>query len=72
MHEREASREMLRRLVAGLIRRCRRRIYLGISQYDERGYEQVGELRVVFDHLLRAGRASGAREEVVTQEEEMS
>ena len=70
MHERESSREMLCRVVAGLIRRCRRRIYLGISQYDERGYEQVGELRVVFDHLLRAGRASGRGEETVVLEEE--
>ena len=70
MHERESSREMLCRVVAGLIRRCRRRIYLGISQYDERGYEQVGELRVVFDHLLRAGRTSGFGGETLTVEEE--
>lgn len=70
MHERESSREMLCRVVAGLIRRCRRRIYLGISQYDERGYEQVGELRVVFDHLLRAGRTSGFGMETLTAEEE--
>ena len=70
MHERESSREMLCRVVAGLIRRCRRRIYLGISQYDERGYEQVGELRVVFDHLLRAGRASARAVETVALEEE--
>ena len=53
MHEREASREMLRRVVTGLLRRCRRRVYLGFSRYDERGYEQVGELRIVFDYLLR-------------------
>jgi hypothetical protein len=52
-HERESSREMLRRVVTGLIKRCRRRIYLGFSRYDERGYEQVGELRVLFDYLLR-------------------
>ena len=70
MHERESSREMRCRVVAGLIRRCRRRIYLGISQYDERGYEQVGELRVVFDHLLRAGRASARAVETVALEEE--
>lgn len=53
IHERESSREMLRRVVTGLLRRCRRRVYLGFSRYDERGYEQVGELRIVFDYLLR-------------------
>ena len=52
-HERESSREMLARVVAGLLRRCRRKVYLGLSRYDERGYEQIGELRVIFDYLLR-------------------
>jgi hypothetical protein len=70
MHEREASREVLRRVVTGLIRRCRRRIYLGISQYDERGFEQVGELRVVFDHLLRGGGGSGQELDTAVFEEE--
>lgn len=53
LHEREASREMLRRLITGLLKRCRRRVYLGFSRYDERGYEQIGELRVIFDYILR-------------------
>lgn len=57
VEERETSREMLRRVMTGLIKRCRRRIYLGFSRYDERGYEQTGELRVVFDYLLRSAAA---------------
>ncbi|MFO0002300.1 MAG: hypothetical protein ACK559_14310, partial [bacterium] len=61
MHEREASREMLRRLITGLLKRCRRRVYLGFSRYDERGYEQIGELRVIFDYILR-GLSSKAEE----------
>jgi hypothetical protein len=44
---------MLRRLITGLLKRCRRRVYLGFSRYDERGYEQIGELRVIFDYILR-------------------
>lgn len=51
-HERETSREMLRRVITGLLRRCRRKVYLGFSRYDERGYENVGELRVLFDYIL--------------------
>ena len=53
-HERETSREMLRRVITGLLRRCRRKVYLGFSRYDERGFEQVGELRVLFDYILRS------------------
>ena len=51
-HERETSREMLRRVLTGLLRRCRRKVFLGFSRYDERGFEQVGELRVLFDYIL--------------------
>ena len=63
VHEREASREMLLRVVTGLVKRCRRKIFLGFSKYDERGFEQVGELRIVFDYLLRGLAASDAGEE---------
>lgn len=63
-HERESSQEMLRRVMTGLIRRCRRRIYLGFSRYDERGYEQVGELRVLFDYLLRGLTVESAVDQV--------
>jgi len=36
--------DVLQRLVLGLVRRCRRRIFLGISQLNEQGYEQRGPL----------------------------
>ena len=52
MHERTTSQEMLFHVVTGLIKRCRRKIYLGYSQYDERGFERVGALRESFDDLL--------------------
>lgn len=57
-HERETSREMLRRVISGLLRRCRRKVFLGFSRYDERGFEQVGELRVLFDYILRANSSA--------------
>ncbi|MEP7273210.1 MAG: UvrD-helicase domain-containing protein, partial [Acidobacteriota bacterium] len=52
-HEQNTSQEMLYRVVTGLIKRCRRKVFIGYSQFNERGFEQMGELRVVFDVLLR-------------------
>ncbi len=49
-----SARQMaLGRLLLGLIRRCRRRIYLGISELGEQGYEQRGPLLQVVQHTLR-------------------
>lgn len=39
-----AARSALARLTTGLLRRCRRRIYLGITDLGEQGYEQRGPL----------------------------
>jgi len=39
-----ARRSALSSLVLGLVRRCRRRIYLGLSELGEQGYEQKGPL----------------------------
>ncbi len=47
------SRDMLYRVITGLIKRCRKKVFIGYSKFDERGYEQTGELRNVFDYLLR-------------------
>ncbi len=60
LHERQTSRELLLRVVTGLVKRCRRKIFIGYSKFDERGYEQEGELRTVFDFLLRGLSASSA------------
>lgn len=52
--EQRTSREMLSRVVSGLVKRCRSKIFLGFSKFDERGNEQIGELRNIFDFLLRS------------------
>ena len=44
--------ETMRRLLLGLIRRARRQISLGISDYGEGGYEQRGPLLGVVNRLL--------------------
>jgi hypothetical protein len=42
--ELEAGRLTLEHLVTGLLRRCREKVYLGISDLGEQGYEQRGPL----------------------------
>ena len=54
VHEVKTSREILLRVVTGLLRRCRKKVFIGHSKFDERGNEREGELRVVFDLLLRS------------------
>jgi hypothetical protein len=49
----EAREETLYRLSQGLIRRCRRKIYLGLSQLGEQGYEQKGPLLQAIQRVLR-------------------
>ncbi|MAS35697.1 MAG: hypothetical protein CL610_16930 [Anaerolineaceae bacterium] len=51
--EHNAGQEALYQLVAGLIRRCRQRIYLGFSQYGEQGFEQRGALLMAVQSMLR-------------------
>jgi hypothetical protein len=59
----EARQDALYRLTLGLIRRCRRKIYLGLSELGEQGYEQKGPLLHAIQRVLRrqaeAGRISG-------------
>jgi hypothetical protein len=40
----KANQETLARLVTGLLRRCRERVYLGLSDMGESGFEQRGPL----------------------------
>ncbi len=47
------SQESLYRLALGLVRRCRGRIYLGLSQLDEQGYEERGFLLRAFQKVLQ-------------------
>jgi hypothetical protein len=46
------SREAMARLVSGLLRRCRERVYLGIAELGESGFEQRGELLRAFQKVL--------------------
>ena len=47
-----ASREALHRLMLGLVRRCRKGIYLGYSALSEQGYEQRGDLLQAVQRML--------------------
>jgi hypothetical protein len=51
--EYEADQAAMYRLALGLMRRCRRRIYLGLSALSEQGYEQQGPLLKALQRLLR-------------------
>jgi len=49
----ETRQEALYRLTLGLIRRCRRQIYLGLSELGEQGNEQKGPLLQAIQRVLR-------------------
>lgn len=49
----EARRETLARLVLGLIRRCRRRVYMSLCELDESGRDQKGTLLKAVQDMLR-------------------
>lgn len=51
-----ADKQTLSYLALGLIRRCRKQIYLGFSQYGEQGYEQRGPLLLAIQRMLRRYR----------------
>jgi len=48
----EAGQGSLHRLALGLLRRCRRGLFLGLSELGEQGYEQRGPLLRAFHRLL--------------------
>jgi hypothetical protein len=50
----ETGEQVLYALVFGLLNRCRRKIYLGLSEYNEQGYEQRGPLLQAFHHILQS------------------
>jgi hypothetical protein len=51
--EYEASQEELYQLILGLLRRCRKQVYLGFSDYGEQGMEQRGPLLMAVQGMLR-------------------
>jgi hypothetical protein len=46
------SKEAMARLISGLLRRCRERVYLGIAELGESGFEGRGELLRAFQKVL--------------------
>jgi hypothetical protein len=58
--EYRVRQETMARLLLGLVRRCRRGVYLGISDLGEGGYEQRGPLLERLQQVLR--RVSRAKE----------
>jgi len=50
--EHEAGQQSLHRLALGLLQRCRRGLFLGLSELGEQGYEQRGPLLSAFHRLL--------------------
>jgi len=47
-----ARRDALRRLVLGLVRRCRKELVLAICDLGESGYEQRGPLLQIVQRLV--------------------
>jgi hypothetical protein len=50
----ETGAQVLTALVFGLLNRCRKRIFLGLSEYNEQGYEQRGPLLQAFHRTLQS------------------
>ena len=49
----QTSREAMARLISGLLLRCRERVYLGIAELGESGFEGRGELLRAFQKVLQ-------------------
>lgn len=49
----ESSQEVLFRVVLGLVRRCRRKIYASLSELGESGFEHRGAFMLALQRLLR-------------------
>jgi hypothetical protein len=45
--------EMLRKVLLGLLRRCRKQVYLGFADLGEQGFEQRGPLLRLFNRVLQ-------------------
>lgn len=57
--ETATNQETLYKLVKGLLRRCRQKIYLGLSVLGEQGYEQQGALLTTFHKLFQQWQSEG-------------
>jgi hypothetical protein len=50
--ELQTAQQAMARLVTGLLHRCRERVYIGLSELGESGFEQRGELLRAFQRVL--------------------
>jgi len=55
----DARQAALYRLTLGLLRRCRIKVYLGLSDLGEQGFEEKGPLLRVIQRVLRASQSDG-------------
>ncbi|MFA7408249.1 MAG: hypothetical protein WCY93_10595, partial [Anaerolineaceae bacterium] len=55
-----AAHETLRRLNIGLLNRCRKKVYIGMSALDIRGYENRGLLIRIINEAWRRSLKEGA------------
>ena len=53
MDELKVNIDTMDRLTNGLLRRCRSRVYLGLSELGEQGFEQRGPLLHAVQRVLR-------------------
>ncbi len=51
--ETRTSQEAMARLISGLLHRCRERVYLGLAELSETGFEQRGELLRAFQRIIQ-------------------
>jgi hypothetical protein len=49
----QSNREALARLVSGLLHRCKERVYLGMAELGESGFEQRGDLLRAFQKVIQ-------------------
>ena len=52
--ELSSNQESLTTFVNGLLHRCRKHLYLGISNYSENGFEQQGNLLKAFQGVFQS------------------
>ena len=55
--EYQSRQDSMHRLLLGLLRRTRQRVYVGMSDYSESGFEQRGPLLMLINRLLAQGRS---------------
>ena len=68
VEEYEASQETLYRLALGLLRRCRQKVFLGLSELNDQGNDQKGQLLKAIQRVLRGRAAPSALEEDLDDE----